>query len=232
MGFSRAVVLNRLEALVASFFEEYAIRNGKRRWADKTPNYVDCLPFLDELFCGKAQYVVIVRHPFDVCASFEHAFRRSGRPMRALRPYVETAKDLRLGACTFWNDQNLKIAAFIPLVASRAVSVSYELLTARPEPVLRRVIDFLGEPWDPVVLEYSSQPHDFGFEDRKIDSLPRIVTNSGKFLTWPAAERQRLADVAEEAMRAFGYTPDQPERGIAARSLEVTFARIREGVDG
>ncbi len=219
MGFSRDKVMGRLGTFVADFFREYAAAQGKSRWADKTPNYVDCLPFLDELFASTAQYIVIVRHPFDTCLSFEHAAQKSGQPMQAIRPYVAQAQDLRVGACQFWNEQNLKIAAFMPQVTGRVVAVSYELLTMQPEPVLRKIFGFLGEPWDPIVLDFNRARHDYGFEDRKIQNMPRIVENSAKFLAWPDTERLRLAAVAREAMETFGYDPHRATPGRAIEKL-------------
>jgi hypothetical protein len=226
MGFTRATVVSRLRTFVASFFEDYAVVKGKSRWADKTPNYLDCLPFLEELFERTAQYVVIVRHPFDVCLSFEHAWQKSGRAMRALESHVNEAGDFRVGACRFWSDQNLKIASFVPQVASRVVSLDYESLTNYPELVLKKVFAFLQEPWEPIVLEYNRVPHDFGFEDRKILQMPKIVPNSGKFLSWPEEERRYLGAEAHEAMEVLGYTPNQAARGRAAKELEKTFVDL------
>jgi hypothetical protein len=223
------MIVERLQVFVASFFEEYAAVKGKGRWADKTPNYVDCLAFLEELFAGIAKYVVIVRHPFDVCLSFEDAWQQSGRPMAAIADYIEQARDFRKGGCRFWNDQNLKIASFVPQVADRVVLVSYEWLTAYPEPALKEILDFLGEPWDPIVLDYDRASHDFGFEDRKIDKMPGIVTNSGKFLEWSETERERLAVVASDGMRAFGYDPHTVARGSATEELEKVFLDGKSG---
>lgn len=229
MGFSRAMVMDRLRAFVASFFEDYAAAAGKHRWADKTPNYVDCLQFLEELFAGDALYVVIVRHPFDVCLSFEHAANKSGRVMHAVQPYVDQAGEVRAGACRFWNEQTLKIAAFVPQVSRRVVSLDYELLTSHPKPVLKQMFARLNEPWSPEVLDYSRFHHDYGFEDRKIEHKPEIVPNSGKFDSWPREERLRLAAMAREGMETWGYIPHQPHRQQAIVELENTFVQVDRG---
>jgi protein-tyrosine sulfotransferase len=229
MGFARTAVMSRLRDFVTGFFEDYARVKGKGRWADKTPNYVDCLPFLDELFAGEVRYIVIVRHPFDVCLSFEHAASKSGRTMLAIQSHVAKAGDLRAGACRFWNEQNLKIAAFVPQVAGRVISLDYEALTSWPEPVLRKMFAFLDEPWTPTVLDYARLPHDHGFEDRKIERMPEIVPNLGKFLDWTEQERQRLAGVAREAMDALGYVPHAAQRQRGVDALEMTFIQEDHG---
>lgn len=226
MGFPRAVVMNRIRDFVASFFEDYAATKGKNRWADKTPNYVNCLPFLDDLFAAEARYIVIVRHPLDVCLSFEHAAKKSGRMMPAIEPHVAAAGELRAGACRFWNEQNLKISTFVPQVASRVVSLDYELLTSHPEQVLKQVFRRLDEPWAPSVLTYNRFAHDYGFEDRKIENKPEIVPNSGKFLAWPEEERRRLAAVAREAMVTWGYVPHEAHRKCAVAELRQTFVQV------
>jgi hypothetical protein len=226
MGFDRPAVMGRLRAFVEGFFEDYAALRGKSRWADKTPNYVNCLPFIDELFGRSAQYVVIVRHPFDVCLSFEHAAHKSGQPMAALQPYMADAEDVRGAGCRFWNEQNQKIAAFMPQVAGRVIALDYESLTSQPEGVLRPVLGFLGEPWEPAVLEYNRAAHDFGFEDRKIDSMPQIMPNFGKFLDWPEGERRRLGEQAREAMEILGYRTDQARRQPAEGEIERVFVHV------
>ena len=42
----------------------------------------------------------------------------------------------------------------------RYYEVRYEQLVNDTEWTLRELLDFLGEPWDPVVLEYDKQLHD------------------------------------------------------------------------
>jgi hypothetical protein len=229
MGFAREIVMSRLREFVTSFFQDYVQIKGKARWADKTPNYVDCLQFLDELFSGEAHYIVIVRHPFDVCLSFEHAASKSGKPMPAIETYVAETDDFRAGVCSFWNTQNLKIVGFVHHAASRVISLDYETLTSHPEPVLRQMFGFLGEPWTPRVLDYGRFSHDHGFEDRKIEQMPKIVPNSGRFLAWSAEERSRLAMVAHEAMESLGYTPHSAQRDQRCDALDGTFVQVEDG---
>lgn len=229
LGFGRAEVMSRLQDFVSGFFWDYALSKGKGRWADKTPNYVDCLPFLEELFVGEARYVVIVRHAFDVCLSLERAAEKSGKPMLAIRSHIAQAPDFRTGACRYWNEQNSKMLAFIPKVSSRVIALDYELLTSRPEPVLRQMFRFLDEPWDPVVLDFGRLPHDYGFEDRKIEQMRQIVPNFGKFLAWPTQERERLGIVTQEVMHTLGYSPHQAHRLQAVDEVEQFFIQVDHG---
>jgi hypothetical protein len=122
--------------------------------------------------------------------------------------------------------QGIDSMGFAPRVASRAISLDYETLTSRPESVLRQMSAFLDEAWTPTVLDYARLPHDHGFEDRKIERMPEIVPNLGKFLDWTEQERQRLAGVAREAMDVLGYVPHVAQRQQAADALEATFVQV------
>src|SRR4029453_17976698 len=43
MGYGRSEVEASLARFISGFFERYAASQGKVRWADKSPLYVDCL---------------------------------------------------------------------------------------------------------------------------------------------------------------------------------------------
>jgi Sulfotransferase family len=51
-------------------------------------------------------------------------------------------------------------AAGTRLPAGRYVEVRYEDLVTDTEATLRKLLDFLGEPWDDALLRYDEQPHD------------------------------------------------------------------------
>lgn len=78
------------------------------------------------------------------------------------------------------------------------------------------------------MLDFNRVHHDYGFEDRKIDQMPVIVGNSGKFSRWSEQERLRLAHVARQAMEAFGYTLDRATRQETRSALEAVFVRTSD----
>ncbi|CAN5287924.1 sulfotransferase [soil metagenome] len=137
--------LERLRAYYAGIQLDYMHRRGKRRWADKTPLYTLHLPLLEELF-PHSQYVHLIRDGRDVVASTRDrwGYRPAlGTAWRKWTLYVRTAQEFGR-----------------TLPAGRYHDLRYEHLVADPEPVMRRLFDFLGEAWDPRVLDYQAAEHD------------------------------------------------------------------------
>jgi hypothetical protein len=144
-GFPREYWIARLAELYGGAMAEYAARRGKQRWADKDPATTLLLPFADELF-PTAQYVHLMRDGHDVVASHRDrwGYRSAVRAARgAWRRYVESARGFGAG-----------------LPAGRYRELRYERLVAAPETELRALFAFLGEEWDPAVLEFDRAEHD------------------------------------------------------------------------
>jgi protein-tyrosine sulfotransferase len=202
MGYERDDVVRAVAAFASRFFEGYAAASGKARWADKTPNYVERLPELWELFGPRARFVIIVRNGLDVVFSLVDG----GREYPAIHGYVaEAAGDVRIGAARFWRDQNRRIDAFRLEHADACHLVRYEELTSDPERVLRPMFGFLDEPWEPAVMDYQRFPHHTGFEDPDVRKRRRIEPNSGRFLAWPPEVRRRVTEACEPMLSLLGY---------------------------
>lgn len=144
-GITREAWLGRIRAFYVGFQTEYLERRGKQRWAEKDPTYTLILPFIDELF-PDARYVHLIRDAYDVVASFKDRWGRRAA-LRVARGewarYVRAGRDFGLG-----------------LPAGRYHELRYEGLVQGPEPVLRSLLDFLDEPWDPAVLHFQDAQHD------------------------------------------------------------------------
>jgi len=144
-GFPRQYWTARLAALYGGAMADYAERRGKARWADKDPSNTLLLPFARELF-PDAQYIHLVRDGHDVVASYKDrwGYRAGVRAARGVwRKYVETARE-------FGGRQP----------PGRYHELRYEALVAEPEAQLRALFEFLGEDWDPAVLEFDQAEHD------------------------------------------------------------------------
>ncbi|MFO0958346.1 MAG: sulfotransferase [Isosphaeraceae bacterium] len=86
---------------------------------------------------------------------------RFAREIARLRELSEP--EVAVGAL-YWKFKT--IAYFDHLDRGRPVCpLRYERLTADPEPELRQVLDFLGLPWDPAVLDHPRMAHREVFED-------------------------------------------------------------------
>ncbi|MBA3655049.1 MAG: sulfotransferase [Actinobacteria bacterium] len=143
-GLPREFFHERFAALFHDFQMTYAQRRGKRRWGDKSPRYTLHLPFLDALF-PECQVIHVIRDGRDVVSShrerwgYASAYKATAKWQR----YIEAAR-----------------AAGRNLGPARFAEVRYEALVADPEPELRRLLEFLGEPWDDAVLHHNEVPHD------------------------------------------------------------------------
>jgi hypothetical protein len=144
-GLDRAYWIEHIRRLYLDFQSVYLERRGKARWADKTPTYTPHLAFIDELF-PTAQYVHLVRDGHDVVASHRErwGWRAGARAANSIWvSYVRAAR--AFGA---------------QLPAGRFHELKYEDLVTSPEATARALFAFLGEPWDPAVLQYQDRSHD------------------------------------------------------------------------
>jgi hypothetical protein len=142
-GYSTDDMDDLVRDFVRGWFETYMLRQGKRRWADKTPQTINVLPYLWELF-PTAKFVHLIRDGRDVACS--------------ISPQT-------------WGPDNVKAAAkrWVECIdkgvihrgdTARYMEVRYEDLATEPEREVRRVLAFVGEEFEPGVLEYHRQEHD------------------------------------------------------------------------
>lgn len=143
---------------IAAVYETYAEQQGKPRWGDKTPMYMQHLGLLERLF-PHALYLHLIRDGRDAAVSF-----------LAMPPGIvtETWAHPR-GAAGFAAQWRTEVRAARRLGrrlgADRYLEVRYEDLVRDPESELRRIGDFAGIPFETAMLEYkgsidlSAKPH-------------------------------------------------------------------------
>jgi hypothetical protein len=116
-------------------------RSNKRRIGDKTPPYIEILPQLDELYPG-AKFIHLLRDGRDVAMSYidlgwfgnHRYYRRNFDWTQALKfreKYAQTPLDRNI------------------------LDVKYENILRDPEFVIRNICDFLGETFEPAMLDVS-----------------------------------------------------------------------------
>ncbi len=143
-GLDRQWWLAHLRALYSDFQAEVLARSGKRRWAEKDPTYTLHLGFIEELF-PDALFVHLLRDGHDVVASFRDRWG-----------YVSAARAAR-GEWARYVRAARALGERLP--AQRFLELRYEELVSQPQAQGRRLFDFLGEPWDPSVLEFDPADH-------------------------------------------------------------------------
>ena len=183
MGFESDHVRLRLRRFISYFFENYAQARGKQRWVDKTPAYVDHLPFIRSVF-PQAQMLLLYRHPFDQIESHTSG---GARLHWSVEGYPEPGDTVRMAAARYWAKKAQNILDFEAEDAG-CRRLRYEDLTADPEATLGPLLEWLGEPWDPSVLDFSRVRHSAGREDNEIKTTTGIVASVGNWSSWPAEE--------------------------------------------
>lgn len=136
LGWSEDEFDEVMRDLYDRLFMRYAERHGKQRWGDKTPLHTWHVDDLARVF-PDAQFVAVVRHP---SASVASNMTRFG--MRRSR------------AASHWSRYVAEIARQAVRYGDRFALLRYEDFVLRPEPVMRELLAWLGEPWSDVVLEH------------------------------------------------------------------------------
>jgi hypothetical protein len=150
-GFSDAEMLARLRALpklkpgaaVRTFYAAYMEQQGKPRWGEKTPTYVQKMKLIQRAL-PEARFIHVIRDGRDVALSV------LDRTVRDL-----TAADVGRR----WKKKITKAREDAPDLR-HYTEVRYEDLILDTEPVLRGVCDFIGLDWDPAALEYHERSSD------------------------------------------------------------------------
>lgn len=143
-GLPREYWLRSVGQFFGSFQADYAAARGKARWADKSPLYALILDYVWEVF-PDAQVVHLIRDVKDVTSSHRTAFGYKAA-LNAPRKWQRYIGEVR------------RAAADVP--TGRYHEVRYERLIADREGTMRELLGFLGEAWDPLVLDYERAEHD------------------------------------------------------------------------
>jgi len=132
---------------IAAIFETYAERQGKPRWGDKTPLYMQQLPLLERLF-PDALWVHLVRDGRDAALSFlELPEGFSGKTWAQPRTVAQFAAR--------WRTEILSARRLGRHAGSRYLDLRYEDLVAEPERELRRVCEHGSLPWEADMLDHT-----------------------------------------------------------------------------
>ncbi len=126
---------------VRSFFALYAASQGKPRWGDKTPEYVEMMRPIERAL-PEAHFVHVIRDGRDVALSRTRwRLQRVGR-----KPPVERLAKKWQKAITVARKQGGKVGHYL--------EIRYEDLIAETETALRRICDFIALEFDPTMLAY------------------------------------------------------------------------------
>ena len=196
----------RERSLVAVFGAVYQVLSdtrGTKTWLCKSMQNTLFLPQI-EAYYASAKYIYLFRDGRDVALSFRKA-------VVGEKHFYHIARE--------WADsQRLALAHRAIVAAERFIGVSYEELTAQPEPTMQRLCTFLGAQYHPSMLEY----HTSDEAKRAADASalwgnvvkPIMTDNTRKFLREASPDDVSIFEsVAGDVLDALGYDRVYVRRG-------------------
>jgi len=144
-----------------------ARKAGKGRWADKNPENVLYLKQWAQLLPGGFVFLQIVRNPFDALASLKEIGFHKAVPA-AFVDKVHLLKNF-LDEGTLHTEQH----------PETSLTLCYEDIVRKPEATLESLFSWLGETFEPEVLERFSLPErGEGIEDPKVKMTQNVHDHS------------------------------------------------------
>ncbi|UCD74219.1 MAG: sulfotransferase [Phycisphaerales bacterium] len=205
MGFDRQATAQGLNRAAGYFFDNYRRSKGKPRWADKTPEYVRILPFIEEVFGPTCQYVMLYRHPLDVINSLLASGWDFNTEQWECLTYHE---DHFLNVVSYHADVLQRQLDFQYEHESRCHVIRYEELVADPANILPPMFEFLGEPWEPEVLAFHEKSHDRGVGDGYAPATKGFRPSVGNWKDWNAQQIEQARSILARQLEQLGYSID------------------------
>jgi hypothetical protein len=208
LGLTMPDIYLLVRRFIDGVFEDYLSKSRKERWIDKTPAYYSLIPFVEAVFNGSAQYILLVRHPLDCICSLDEFIPLWPQPDDPdVRRLVTIYGRGRYALAKYWVEVNERIAYSLSALEKRAFLVRYEDLVRDPSREMKRILTFLGE--DPTLLHLRSalwRPRTPGYQDPKILHTRSVHTNSvGRYRTLPEGELDALWNLVAAVAQRFGY---------------------------
>jgi hypothetical protein len=193
---------------IAAVFAAYAAANGKPRWGDKTPLYMQHLPLLERLF-PDAVYVHLIRDGRDAALSFLSV------PAGIMTEGWGHPRDAAGFACQWATEVRAARALGRRVGPSRYLEVRYETLVAEPAEELRRLCSFAGLDFDREMLGYVGNTESARKEhQQRLNEPPRVGVRDFR-TEMRGADRTAFEAVAGELLAELGYGADAPGHGRA-----------------
>jgi hypothetical protein len=224
LGWSKEEFDVELRRFFDRIFMRYVEQHGKQRWGEKTPLHAWHIDAIARVF-PEAVFVGIVRHPGASTASNMTRFHHPVHKM-----------------CIHYNRYNKEIARQAARFPDRFVVLRYEELLLQTEPVMRELLDWLGEPWSDKVLEHhvvqGAREH-ARVEGKSVADEPIDTSRIDKWTrTMKPADRRVVKERLGQLGELFGYSMSDPgtleplnARGSLLAGGEDMHARIERFPD-
>ena len=197
MGYDESYVRRKVRELSDCFFVGHMLAQEKARWADKTPEYVRILDFIEWLYGPHCKYVLIYRNGLDVANSMNENYIEPLDQQKSLMKCFE-----------YWAHDTEIMADWERRYPRRCYSLKYEDLCTKTTLLMRELFDFLEEDWEDGVLKWYEKGHVRGHEDIKARRQRGIKFSFGNYRDWPENLEQELKERAASLHELIGYDPE------------------------
>jgi protein-tyrosine sulfotransferase len=182
-GISKNDFKQQVAELINNLFMKYASIHGKTRWAEKTPDHSLEIPFLSDLF-PEANFIHIIRDGRDVACSTsilsdERIAISKWHSENILLDEDKVVANTIQNAALRWKIWTEKIDQSLKHL--RYINIKYENLISSPDQELQKVLNFIGENYEPAMLNFKKLHHDYAvweWGSRDVKEAHGISTNS------------------------------------------------------
>ncbi len=191
-----------IPAILGSVTEQYMQRQGKQRWAEKTPDHLLYLPLIRQHF-PNSPIVRIMRDPRDVALSLTKV------PWGA-KSFLE--------ALLFWRQWDVASESFFHH-DRLSYTLYFEALMAAPQDEVQKLCAFIGEPYEETMLDTSRTARDVNSRNvpwKANVSQPFDPSRAGAWRTGLTAVQVQLAEaLLGDRLAAYGYPVESTFSALA-----------------
>ena len=222
-GINDEAVLTKLREFAFSFLDDFAAREGKQRWAEKTAFDAFHIHNIEHFIGEHALFVGIVRHPLDVAMSCIKFCDSMGFYPKDMHKYIVQYPHPIEAFAHSWLEVTKDLISLNERHPKHCKIYRYEDIVASTESTLTELLNFVGEEFEPKMLEQGlSSEQSVGFGDHKSYQAKQVHNDSvGKWNSIPQYQIQKLAPVLNPMLERLGYPVIEVQQ-------EITVAQARE----
>jgi hypothetical protein len=182
-----------VKVMLESLTQNHAARNGKPRWAEKTPDHILYVREIRREW-PDAVIIRIARDPRDVAVS--------------MRQLLWTSNYSILDNANIWADWHEQAMPFFAH-DSRSHTLRFEDLVTTPEVELRKLCDAIGEEYEPQMLDTARTGRSVASKREPWKASVSEPIDASRAFNWrhevSSVDAEAIAARCEQAMKEFGY---------------------------
>lgn len=206
-GIEDNIVIERLRDFAFSFLSQCAEKQGKSRWAEKTAFDAFHTEKIEQICRDQALYMGIVRHGLDVAISSKEFCDAAGLYPEVMHKYICRYPKPIEAFSHSWLDVNQSLLDLKDRNPNNCIICRYEDLVEDPQNCLGKLLDFVGEEFEPALLEKSlDEKSQLGFSDHKSYQTRKIHdTSVARWHSLPEMQINELAPLLNPLLDKLGY---------------------------